>query len=132
MFTSKIHSKKIIAGNTTIDRPGMDDELLATEMGGVSGPPLKEKSTAVIRILYNQLRGDIPIIGVGGIENADDAWEKLVAGADLVQVFTGFIYQGPALAKRICRGLKKRIVNSGCNDLVDAVAKARSGIRLMR
>lgn len=122
----------IIAGNTTIDRPGMDDELLATEMGGVSGPPLKEKSTAVIRILYNQLRGDIPIIGVGGIENADDAWEKLVAGADLIQVYTGFIYQGPALAKRICRGLKKRIANSGCNDLVDAVAKARSGVRLMR
>ena len=122
----------VIATNSTIDRSGVEHELLSQEIGGLSGRPLKEKSTEVIRTLYNQLKGNIPIIGVGGIENADDAWEKMVAGADLVQVYTGFIYQGPAIAKRICSGLEKRIQVSGCKSLGEALEKARSGVHLMR
>jgi dihydroorotate dehydrogenase len=122
----------VIATNTTIGRDGVEQELLSQETGGLSGRPLKEKSTDVVRTLYNQLKGQIPIIGVGGIENADDAWEKMVAGADLVQVYTGFIYQGPAIAKRICRGLEKRIQAAGCKSLGEALEKARSGVHLMR
>ena len=122
----------VIATNTTIDRNGVEHELLAKEAGGLSGRPLKQKSTAVIRTLYNHLKGEIPIIGVGGIENADDAWEKMVAGADLIQVYTGFVYQGPALVKRICRGLEKRIQVAGCQTLDEAVSRARTGVHLMR
>jgi dihydroorotate dehydrogenase len=122
----------IIATNTTIDRAGIENELLATEFGGLSGRPLKERSTQVVRILYNHLKGKIPVIGVGGIENADDAWDRLVAGADLLQVYTGFIYEGPAIVKRICRGLEKRVAAAGCKTLSEAVDKARTGIHLMR
>lgn len=122
----------IIATNTTIERTGVENELLATETGGLSGRPLKERSTQVVRILYNHLKGEIPIIGVGGIENADDAWDRLVAGADLVQLYTGFIYEGPVIVKRICRGLEKRVAAAGCKTLAEAVDKARTGVHLMR
>jgi len=122
----------IIATNTTISRDGIEDELLSTEPGGLSGQPLKDKSTAVIRKFYNHLHGKVPIIGVGGIENADDAWEKLVAGADLVQVYTGFIYEGPMLARDICAGLEKRVQASGFDNLAAALEQARTGVHMMR
>jgi dihydroorotate dehydrogenase len=122
----------IIATNTTISREGIEEELLASEPGGLSGQPLKQRSTEVIRKFYNHLQGKVPIIGVGGIENADDAWEKMVAGADLVQVYTGFIYEGPMLAKNICVGLSKRVQASGFDSLTAAVNQARTGIHLMR
>lgn len=122
----------IIATNTTISREGIEDELLSTEPGGLSGRPLKDKSTEVIRKFYNRLQGKVPIIGVGGIENADDAWNKMVAGADLLQIYTGFIYEGPMLAKHICTGLARRVQASGCESLKEALAKARSGIHMMR
>jgi len=122
----------VIATNTTIERTGVESELLANEIGGLSGRPLKKRSTKVVRILYNHLKGAIPVIGVGGIESADDAWDRLVAGADLVQVYTGFIYEGPAIVKRICRGLEKRVAAAGCQTLVEAVEKARTGVHLMR
>lgn len=122
----------IIATNTTISRDGIEDELLSTEPGGLSGQPIKDKSTAVIRKFYNHLHGKVPIIGVGGIENADDAWEKLVAGADLVQVYTGFVYQGPMIARDICVGLRKRVQASGFNTLTEALAQARTGVHMMR
>jgi len=122
----------IIATNTTIDRTGVEDELLATEIGGLSGLPLKERSSQVVRTLYNHLKGKIPIIGVGGIENADDAWDRLIAGADFVQVYTGFIYEGPAIVRRICRGLEKRVATAGCKTLAEAIDKARTGVHLMR
>lgn len=122
----------VVATNTTVDRPGLDGELLAAETGGLSGAPLKARSTEVIRLLYHRLQGRVPIIGVGGIENANDAWEKLVAGADLLQLYSGFIYGGPGLAKRICRGLLRRTRAAGCDTLSEAVAQARSGVRMMR
>ena len=116
----------IIATNTTLTRPGMAGMLLAQESGGLSGRPLKELSTSVIRKLYQQLQGEVPIIGVGGVENADDAWEKLIAGADLVQIYTALVYQGPAIVRRIVRGLARRVRTSGCTTLAEAVARARS------
>lgn len=122
----------VIATNTTVERTGIENELLAQESGGLSGPPLKHMSTEIIRKLYNQLQGKVPIIGIGGIETAADAWEKMVAGADLVQLYTAFIYEGPAVVRRITRGLERRVRTSGCANLTDAIQKARSGIHLMR
>lgn len=122
----------LIATNTTLARDGVEDHPLATEDGGLSGRPLKERSTNVIKTLYAELQGKIPIIGVGGIEDDSDAWEKLVAGADLVQIYTGFIYQGPAIVKKIVRGLYSRVQALGCETLKEAVEKARSGVRLIR
>jgi dihydroorotate dehydrogenase len=115
----------VIATNTTIARPDLDHEPLAAEAGGLSGRPLRQRSTEVIRQLFAQLKGEIPIIGVGGIETADDAWEKLVAGADAVQIYTALIYKGPAVVREIVNGLAQRIKTAGHNSLADALAQAR-------
>lgn len=116
----------VIATNTTLARPGVEHELLAHEAGGLSGAPLKTLSTGVIRRLYRTLQGRIPIIGVGGIENAEDAWDKLVAGADLVQLYTAFVYRGPGIVREICQGLAARVQASGCPGLAEAIAHARA------
>ena len=115
----------VIATNTTLGRPGVEHELLAKEAGGLSGAPLRPLATRTIRILYRELRGAVPIIGVGGIETAADAWDKLVAGADLVQIYTGFIYKGPDLIREIVTGLADRVRTSGTASLSEAVARAR-------
>ncbi|MGB6037040.1 MAG: dihydroorotate dehydrogenase (quinone), partial [Cryomorphaceae bacterium] len=94
----------IIATNTTIDRSGLNTpETEVEEMGagGLSGKPLTNRSTEVIRYIHQKSNGSIPIVGVGGIHTAEDAMEKLKAGASLVQLYTGFVYEGPALVKKI-------------------------------
>jgi dihydroorotate dehydrogenase len=96
----------IIATNTTISRDGLTS-INKSETGGLSGKPLTQRSTEVISYLHKVSGGAFPIIGVGGIHSADDAIEKLQAGASLVQLYTGFIYEGPGLIKRI----NKRILN---------------------
>lgn len=114
----------IVATNTTITRPTSDDaqvQKVYTETGGLSGRPLRQRSTEVIRHLYRQSRGRLPIIGVGGIFNADDAWEKITAGASLLQIYTGLVYEGPGLAKAIVAGLKQRLAEHGLTQLQDAV-----------
>lgn len=90
----------VIATNTTISREGLQSEN-KSEMGGLSGKPLTKRSTEVIRFLSEKSNKSFPIIGVGGIHSAEDAMEKLNAGASLVQLYTGFIYEGPALVKAI-------------------------------
>jgi dihydroorotate dehydrogenase len=90
----------VIATNTTISREGLQSED-KEEMGGLSGKPLTNRSTEVIRFLAEKSNKAFPIIGVGGIHTAEDALEKLAAGADLVQLYTGFIYEGPKLIKDI-------------------------------
>lgn len=99
----------LVASNTTIDREDLStaSRALAEKMGagGLSGLPLKEKSTSIIRYIHNKTNGALPIIASGGIFTSEDAKEKLEAGASLVQVWTGFIYEGPAIAKNICSGL---------------------------
>ncbi len=95
----------VIATNTTLSREGVEGLEFGTEQGGLSGQPVKDKSTQVIKILSEALDNKLPIIGVGGIASSDDANEKLEAGATLVQVYTGFIYQGPPLIKDIVNGL---------------------------
>jgi dihydroorotate dehydrogenase len=115
----------VIATNTTLARPGLENDLVAAESGGLSGRPLKPLATHVVETLYGHLLGRVPIIGVGGIENADDAWERLVAGADLVQIYTALIYQGPRVVEKIVRGLAERVASSGHDTLAAAVAEAR-------
>lgn len=100
----------IVATNTTIDREGLSakqDVIDKTGAGGVSGKPLKQRSTEIVRHIALKTNGSLPIIAVGGIFTADDAKEKLDAGASLVQVYTGFIYQGPAIVKNICKSFIK-------------------------
>ncbi|WP_338873466.1 quinone-dependent dihydroorotate dehydrogenase [Spirosoma sp. SC4-14] len=100
----------VIATNTTISREGLLTDtatIVAIGAGGLSGQPLRNRSTEVIRYLHQQSNGAFPIIGVGGIFSAEDALEKLRAGASLIQVYTSFIYEGPALTKKINRALLK-------------------------
>jgi dihydroorotate dehydrogenase len=100
----------VIATNTTISRDNLkSDILLKEEAGGLSGKPLTKRSTEVIRFLSQKSNKAFPIIGVGGIHSAEDALEKLDAGADLVQLYTGFIYEGPSLIKRINKAIVSRI-----------------------
>jgi dihydroorotate dehydrogenase len=110
-----VHDTKIagvIATNTTIERGNLltsDSKIESIGAGGVSGKPLAQRSTQVIIYLFQKSSGSFPIIGVGGIYSGEDAVEKLMAGASLVQVYSGFIYEGPALVKRINKAvLKKR------------------------
>jgi dihydroorotate dehydrogenase len=98
----------IVATNTTITRPFNADKLY-DEAGGLSGKPLQARSTEIIQYIHQQTRGALPIIGVGGIFNAEDAWEKLEAGASLLQVYTGMVYEGPSIAREIVKGLRTRM-----------------------
>ncbi|WP_410005818.1 quinone-dependent dihydroorotate dehydrogenase [Aequorivita nionensis] len=103
--TTKIDG--VIATNTTISREGISSEN-KKEMGGLSGKPLNKRATEVIRFLSEKSNKAFPIIGVGGIHSAEDALEKLDAGASLVQLYTGFIYEGPSLIKQINKAILKR------------------------
>jgi dihydroorotate dehydrogenase len=105
----------VIATNTTISREALTTpkaEVEAMGMGGVSGAPVRARSTEVVRYLRERLPRPFVIIGVGGIDSAEAALEKLDAGADLVQVYTGLIYEGPALVKRINQAFAGRGIKS--------------------
>ena len=97
----ELHVDGVIATNTTIDRTAVGALAHGNESGGLSGAPLKEKSTATVRSLAKALDGALTIIGVGGIMSGDDAREKIEAGASLVQIYTGLIYRGPELVAEI-------------------------------
>ncbi|GKW51397.1 dihydroorotate dehydrogenase (quinone) [Pseudoalteromonas sp. NCCP-2140] len=95
----------VIATNTTLERAMVQGQQYANEAGGLSGQPVRKRSTHVVSELKRLTEGKLPIIGVGGIDDADSAKEKFAAGADLVQVYTGFIYKGPELVKTILNSL---------------------------
>jgi len=117
----------IVATNTTLTRPSTANptaQKVYAETGGLSGRPLRARSTEVIRHLYQQSRGKLPIIGVGGIFTAADAWEKITAGASLLQVYTGLVYQGPAIAKALVTGLQERLAQAGLTRLEQAIGLA--------
>ena len=117
----------IVATNTTISRPDTTDETLKrayAAQGGLSGRPLRARSTEMVRHLFQQTRGAIPIIGVGGIFTAADAWEKITAGASLIQIYTGMIYEGPGVAKAIVRDLKQRLAENAFTSWSQAVGSA--------
>jgi dihydroorotate dehydrogenase len=95
----------VIATNTTLDREVVKGMPHAEETGGLSGAPVRQKSTQVIQQLSQQLAGELPIIGVGGILSGADAEEKIASGASLVQLYSGLIYRGPQLIHEVCRSL---------------------------
>jgi dihydroorotate dehydrogenase len=118
----------LVAVNTTISREGLasDPQLLANP-GGVSGAPLNARSLAVLRRLYARVGGEVLLISVGGIETAQDAWERILAGATLVQGYTGFVYGGPLWAKRINDGLAARVRAAGAENLQALVGTQAPG-----
>lgn len=105
----------IIATNTTVSRDGIREHVLAGEPGGISGHPLRERSTRIVDLLYRNLQDEIPIIGVGGIADPASALEKLQAGARLIQIYTGLVYHGPALITRILEALDMQGPSPGGN-----------------
>lgn len=114
----------IIATNTTVRRDALltsTPEVQACGEGGLSGAPLRDQANQVVSLVYRLTRGELPIIGVGGIFTAEDAWDKICAGASLIQLYTGFIYEGPGIAKRINEGLAEILQREGFNSIDDAV-----------
>ena len=114
----------IVATNTTTARPPAPPartRRLYAETGGLSGRPLASRSTEVIRHLYRRTQGRLPIVGVGGIFDAQDAWEKITAGASVVQVYSGMVYEGPGIARSLVHGLRSRLAAAGYRDLSEAV-----------
>jgi len=114
----------IIATNTTIAREGLGLESapsVVKETGGLSGAPLKNRSLEVLRRLYSRVGDRITLVGVGGIENAEDAWQRILAGATLVQGYSAFIYEGPFWGRAIHKGLAARLRTSPYATLADAV-----------
>jgi dihydroorotate dehydrogenase len=110
----------IIVSNTTISRPPLKSRL-ADEGGGLSGRPLKSLALDALRRFRRASGGSMPLIGVGGIENADDAWERIRAGASLVQLYSAMVYGGPGIARRIARGLADRLSQEGFANIAEAV-----------
>ncbi len=113
----------IVATNTTLERPN-EDHKTYRESGGCSGLPLKNRSTEMIRHIYSYTNGSLPIVGVGGIMNAEDAWDKITAGATLLQAYAGFVFEGPGLTKSIVHGLHRRLKESEFESIADAVGTA--------
>ncbi|WP_346292846.1 quinone-dependent dihydroorotate dehydrogenase [Sphaerothrix gracilis] len=118
----------LIATNTTLARTGLKTRIVqptgqpvTAEAGGLSGAPLRSRSTEVIRFIWQQTQGQLPIVGVGGVFTAADAWEKITAGASLVQVYTGWIYEGPGLMRRISQGLLQKLAAHQLNHIGEAV-----------
>lgn len=116
----------LVATNTTIDRPSGLQSRYAPEAGGLSGAPLKQRATECIREFYPLLKGQIQIIGVGGIADADDAWEKMLAGADFLQIYSQFIYRGPEIIGDIIKGLRDKMEAKGFSDLATAMQALRA------
>lgn len=111
----------IIATNTTISREGLKNETFRGESGGLSGKPLAERSTRWIKEIYEEVGDRLPIIGVGGIFTGDDAYEKIRAGASLIQVYTGMIYEGPGIVKKINKRLIELLERDGFANIREAV-----------
>nr|WP_138227807.1 quinone-dependent dihydroorotate dehydrogenase [Paenibacillus sp. F411] len=110
----------IIASNTTLSREGLSHPN-AKETGGLSGKPLKERSTEIISLIYQQTEGKLPIIGSGGIFTAEDAYDKIKAGASLVEIYTALIYEGPEVNRRLHAGLQQLLKRDGYTHISEAV-----------
>ena len=117
----------IVATNTTIERPEATtekDRKIFGQTGGMSGAPVNTRSTAMIHRIYELSNGEWPIVGVGGISNAEDAWAKIGAGACLLQAYSGFVFEGPALTKSVVNGVRKKLQQSPYNSIDEAIGFA--------
>ncbi len=126
----------IIATNTTISRDELKTKIIAKtgklvteEAGGISGAPLTQRATEIIKFIWQETQGKLPIIGVGGIFTVEDAWDKITAGASLIQVYTGWVYQGPGMVKQILQGLLQKLDERGLNSISEAIGLAHKGNR---
>jgi dihydroorotate dehydrogenase len=108
----------IIISNTTVSRPALRSGL-ASQPGGLSGAPLFELSTRKLARLFRLTGGRLPLIGAGGVSSGETAWQKLRAGASLLQLYTGLIYEGPLIVSAICRDLAERLKASGKTSIAD-------------
>jgi dihydroorotate dehydrogenase len=124
----------IVATNTTIKRDGLKTKILQAtgkpiteEAGGISGKPLRVRSTEVIRFIYRETGGNLPIIGVGGISDTESAWEKITAGASLLQFYSGWVYEGPWVVKEILEGLTQKLADNGFTHLSQAIGIMDNG-----
>lgn len=113
----------IIATNTTVSRSAELQSSQALQEGGISGRPLTDRSTAVVRYLYRAVDGQLPIIGVGGIDSATSAYQKILAGSSLVQLYTALIYQGPGLVANILRNLVGMLQADGFDNIAQAIGQ---------
>ena len=116
----------LIAVNTTVGRGDLGlrtprRAVAALGAGGLSGPPLRARTLAVIRRLYRRTAGSLTLIAVGGIESAEDAWQAVRAGATLIQVYTAFVFHGPGLPTQIVEGLHAKLVANGFANVQDAI-----------
>ena len=114
----------LIVANTTIDRPDELTPSLQTQAGGLSGRLLKRKANDAVFDFYRLSAGRLPLVGVGGIETADDVWDRLAAGATLVQIYTGLIYQGPRMVTRILKNLAARVQAEGFKSVSEVTGLA--------
>ena len=114
----------VIVSNTTVSRPPLKSRY-ANEAGGLSGAPLKPFALDALRKFHSASGGEMPLIGVGGIANADDAWERVRAGASLVQLYSAMVYEGPGIAARIAQGLAQRLKREGFTNIAEAVGTER-------
>ena len=117
----------IVATNTTIQRPEPTtdkDKRIFEQTGGMSGAPVNARSTAMIHRIYELTNGEWPIVGVGGISNAEDAWAKIGAGACLLQAYSGFVFEGPALTKSVVNGVRKKLQQSPYETIDEAIGFA--------
>lgn len=122
----EINMAGIIATNTTLSRANLDTNSKSVDeigAGGLSGSPLTIRSREIVAELYRELKGEVPIVGVGGVMNGEDAWQMILAGASLVQVYTGFIYGGPGMVRDINRHIATRLQQSGYSTVAEAVGK---------
>jgi dihydroorotate dehydrogenase len=110
----------IIVANTTVSRPPLKSKY-RDEAGGLSGEPLRPLALQSLRDFRSASGGELPLIGVGGISTADDAWERIRAGASLVQLYTAMVYEGPHIARRIALGLAERLKREGFANIEEAV-----------
>ena len=125
------HLAGIIATNTTIQRQDLKTQIIPAtgkavidQPGGISGAPLRQRSTEIIRFIWRQTNGRLPIVGVGGIFTAEDAWRKITAGASLLQIYTGWVYEGPGMVRRILEGLLRKLDENNLSTISEAVGLA--------
>ena len=111
----------LVVSNTTLSRPALLRGDHAQESGGLSGKPLFQLSTLMLKETYRRVGKDIPLIGVGGVDSAEAAWAKITAGASLVQLYTGLVYKGFGLVGKIKSGLRRRLSERGCSSIAEVV-----------
>ena len=114
----------IVATNTTIKRPAplsTQSRKAFSSDGGLSGRPLNSRSLEVINLVYGETQSKIPIVGVGGIESKETAWEAIISGSSLIQLYSALVFNGPTVVSSIVKGIKNRVSESGFSSLSEAV-----------